>query len=79
MIRDAILAVYPPSHQSAKYLLRTAEEGANGKINGHAAEAEGGDDAMIVDTSPNQKGRTGKDVVAEVEIYICVLIQVCSS
>lgn len=78
MIRDAILAVYPLNHQSARYLLRIAEEGANSKTNGHAAEAEDGEDAMIVDTSSNQKGRAGKDVVAEVEIYICVIIQVCS-
>ena len=78
VIRDAILAVYPPSHQSARYLLRAAAQGSSSTTNGHTADSEDGENAMMVDTSVNQKGHTGKDIVPEVEIYISVLIQVCS-
>ena len=76
VIRDAIHALYPPSHQSARYLLRAAEQGSTGTINGYIAED--GEDAMMVDTPFSQKGRVGKVVIPEVEIYISVLIQVCS-
>ena len=55
--------------------MRTAEQGALGTANGHKADSESGEDAMMVDTPPNQKGRAGKEVIPEVEIYICVLIQ----
>ena len=77
VIRDAIIAAYPSNHPTAKALMRTAEQGLDDTANGHKADSEGGEDAMMIDTPSNQKGRAGKEAIPEVEIFISVLIQVC--
>ena len=79
VIRDATLAIYSPGNIVAKSLIRIVERGSSNNVNGVPKNMDSGEDALIADVPVNQKGRTGKELIPETQVYISILIQVCLS